>query len=594
MADSRPESKRGAPRTRRPKTDAPAAQSGGSDEQKAASNDRSVPADSSFGAGIFDEPGASTPSAPKPAHADSTAHRAAGNKEPVVLEEAKKAPEPPAEAPAAARSQAAEKAQSEEHRPAPAPATANPELTAKPPAAPDSSGHPHMARRPPHPEEAGGPRGFDDETNSRYEEIKRGNTYITELQQQTITQLAKIAKDEGLTDISGLKKQDLIFKILKERVKQNGLMYGEGTLEILPDGFGFLRCPDYNYLPCTDDIYISPSQIRRFGLRTGSVVCGQIRPPKENERYFALLRVEAINYHDPDQLAQKVVFEDLLPLHPNQRLRLETDPTEINMRVMDLITPIGKGQRGLVVAPPRTGKTILLQKMATSILRNHPECYVMVLLIDERPEEVTEMERTVKGPRAEVISSTFDEPAERHVQVSEIVIEKARRMVEYGIDVVILLDSITRLARAYNTEQPSSGKILSGGLDAGALHKPKRFFGAARKIEEGGSLTILATALIDTGSRMDDVIFEEFKGTGNMEVHLDRRLVEKRVWPAVDINASGTRKEELLRDPEELKKVYMLHKVLSDMNPVEAMELLTNRMARTKSNEEFLDSMNLE
>jgi transcription termination factor Rho len=442
-------------------------------------------------------------------------------------------------------------------------------------------------------EDVDGPRGFDQETNERYEEIKRGNTFISELQQMTMGQLMKTAKAESLTEFVGLKKQDLIFKILKERVKQNGLMFGEGTLETLPDGFGFLRSPDYNYLPCPDDIYISPSQIRRFGLRTGSIVAGQIRPPKENERYFALLRVEAINYHDPEQLAQKVVFDDLTPLHPDERLRLEAEPTEINMRVMDLITPIGKGQRGLIVAPPRTGKTILLQKMANSILRNHPECYVIVLLIDERPEEVTDMERTVKGPRAEVISSTFDEPAERHVQVSEIVIEKAKRLVEYGIDVVILLDSITRLGRAYNTEQPSSGKILSGGLDANALHKPKRFFGAARNIEEGGSLTILATALIDTGSRMDDVIFEEFKGTGNMEVHLDRKLVDKRVWPAIDVNASGTRKEEMLRSEEELRRVYILHKVLSDMHPVEAMELLTSRMARTKSNEEFLNSMNL-
>jgi transcription termination factor Rho len=436
-------------------------------------------------------------------------------------------------------------------------------------------------------------RGFDRETNERYEEIKRGSTFITQLQQMTMAQLLLTAKEESLTEYQGMKKQDLIFKILKERVKQNGLMFGEGTLETLPDGFGFLRSPDYNYLPCPDDIYISPSQIRRFGLRTGSIVAGQIRPPKENERYFALLRVEAINYHDPDMLSQKAVFDDLTPLHPDERLVLETDPTEINMRVLDLITPIGKGQRGLIVAPPRTGKTILLQKMANAILRNHPEVYVIVLLIDERPEEVTDMERTVKGPRAEVVSSTFDEPAERHVQVSEIVIEKAKRLVEYGIDVVILLDSITRLARAYNTEQPSSGKILSGGLDAGALHKPKRFFGAARNIEEGGSLTILATALIDTGSRMDDVIFEEFKGTGNMEVHLDRRLVDRRVWPAVDVNASGTRKEELLRDPDELRRVYLLHKVLSDMNPVEAMELLTGRMARTKTNAEFLAGMNL-
>src|SRR5205809_4119144 len=330
-------------------------------------------------------------------------------------------------------------------------------------------------------------------------------------------------------------------------------MFGEGAWEVRPAGFGFLRSPDYHDLSCPDDIYVSPSQIRRFGLRTGATVSGQIRPPKENERYFALLRVEAINYHDPDQLTQKAVFDDLTPLHPTRRLRLETDPTEVNMRVMDLITPIGRGQRGLLVAPPRTGKTVLLQKMANSVLRNHPECYVIVLLIDERPEEVTEMERTVKSEHAEVVSSTFDEPSSRHVQVSEMVIEKAKRMVEFGTDVVILLDSITRLARAYNTEVPHSGKILSGGVDANALHKPKRFFGAARNIEEGGSLTILATALIDTGSRMDEVIFEEFKGTGNMELHLDRRMVEKRVWPAIDINASGTRKEDLLQPPEELR-----------------------------------------
>ncbi|MFO0810008.1 MAG: transcription termination factor Rho [Gemmataceae bacterium] len=439
------------------------------------------------------------------------------------------------------------------------------------------------------------PHGFDAETNSRYEEIKRGGTYITELQQQTMPQLLKAAKDEGLNkdEYAGLKKQDLIFQILKARVKQNGLMFGEGTLEVLPDGFGFLRSPDYNYLPCPDDIYISPSQIRRFGLRTGAVVAGQIRPPKENERYFALLRVEAINFQDPNSLTQKAVFEDLTPLHPTERLMLETEPTEINMRVMDLITPIGKGQRGLIVAPPRTGKTVLLQKLAQAAIRNHPECYVIVLLIDERPEEVTEMERTVKGPKTEVVSSTFDEPSSRHVQVSEMVIEKAKRMVEYGTDVVILLDSITRLARAYNTEVPHSGKILSGGLDANAMHKPKRFFGAARNVEEGGSLTILATALIDTGSRMDDVIFEEFKGTGNMELHLDRRLVDKRVWPAIDVNKSGTRKEELLLDPEEYRRIIILHKVLADMNPVEAMELLTSRMSRTKSNAEFLMSMNM-
>ncbi len=439
----------------------------------------------------------------------------------------------------------------------------------------------------------GGAGGFDEETNNRYEEIKRGGTHITELQQMTMQQLMRTAKEEGLTEYTGLKKQDLIFKILKERVKQNGLMFGEGTLEVLPDGFGFLRSPDYNYLPCPDDIYISPSQIRRFGLRTGAVVAGQIRPPKENERYFALLRVEAINYNDPDLLTQKAVFDDLTPLHPDEKLNLETDQSEINMRVMDLVTPIGKGQRGLIVAPPRTGKTILLQKMANSILRNHPECYVIVLLIDERPEEVTEMMRTVKSPHAEVISSTFDEPASRHVQVAEMVIEKAKRLVEFGTDVVILLDSITRLARAYNTEVPHSGKILSGGIDANALHKPKRFFGAARNIEEGGSLTILATALIDTGSKMDEVIFEEFKGTGNMELHLDRRLVDKRIWPAIDVNRSGTRKEELLMSADDLRKKYILHKVLSDMNPIEAMELLVNRMGRAKSNSDFLQTLNL-
>jgi len=437
--------------------------------------------------------------------------------------------------------------------------------------------------------------GFDAETNSRYEEIKRGNTYITELQHMTIAQLQAAAKAENLPreEFVGLKKQDLIFRILKERVKANGLMFGEGTLEVLPDGFGFLRSPDYNYLPCPDDIYISPSQIRRFGLRTGSVVAGQIRPPKENERYFALLRVEAINYGDPDLLTQKVVFDDLTPLHPENRLRLEADPSELNMRVMDLITPIGKGQRGLVVAPPRTGKTVLLQKMANAIIRNHPECYIIVLLIDERPEEVTDMARTVKGPKVEVVSSTFDEAPERHVTVNEMVIEKAKRLVEYGTDVVILLDSITRLARAYNTVSPGSGKLLSGGLDATALHKPKRFFGAARNVEEGGSLTILATALVDTGSKMDDIIFEEFKGTGNMEVVLDRRLVDRRVYPAIDVNASGTRKEELLRTEEELRMIYILHKVLSDMNPVEAMELLLKQLGKHKTNAEFLSSVTL-
>jgi len=433
----------------------------------------------------------------------------------------------------------------------------------------------------------------DNAIHDRYEDIKRGEIHLTELQKMTMPQLIRAAKQEGVVEYTGLKKQDLIFKILKERVKQNGLMFGEGTLEVLPDGFGFLRSPDYNYLPCPDDIYVSPSQIRRFGLKTGAIVAGQIRPPKENERYFALLRVEAINYEDPDKLSEKVGFDDLTPLHPHGRLNLETGPDELNTRVVDMVTPIGKGQRGLIVAPPRTGKTILLQKIANSILANHPDAYVMVLLIDERPEEVTDMERSVKGPTAEVISSTFDEPASRHIQVAEMVIEKAKRMVEYGRDVVILLDSITRLARAYNTEAPHSGKILTGGIDASALQKPKRFFGAARKIEEAGSLTILATALVETGSRMDDVIFEEFKGTGNMELHLDRRLVDKRIWPAIDVNRSGTRREELLMDPDELRRVWILRRVLNDMNPVEAMELLTGRMRKTKSNAEFLMSMNL-
>jgi transcription termination factor Rho len=441
----------------------------------------------------------------------------------------------------------------------------------------------------------GGDYGFDAETNSRYEEIKRGSTYISQLQQMTLAQLQQIARDNEIprAEWAGLKKQDLVYRILNEKVRQNGLMLGEGTLEVLPDGFGFLRSPDYNYLPCPDDIYISPSQIRRFGLRTGSIVAGQVRPPKENERYFALLRVEAINHQDPEILHQKVVFEDLTPLHPNSRLKLESDPGELNMRILDLITPIGKGQRGLIVAPPRTGKTVILQKIANSIIRNHPECYIIVLLIDERPEEVTDMIRTVKGPKVEVISSTFDEPTSRHVQVAEMVIEKSRRLVEYGTDVVILLDSITRLARAYNTEVPSSGKILTGGLDAAALHKPKRFFGAARNIEEGGSLTILATALIDTGSKMDDVIFEEFKGTGNMEVHLDRRLVDRRIYPAVDVNRSGTRKEELLRDEDELRLSFLLHKVISDLHPVEAMDLLLKQLGKHKTNRDFLNSIKL-
>ncbi|HEY4309769.1 MAG TPA: transcription termination factor Rho [Pirellulales bacterium] len=432
-----------------------------------------------------------------------------------------------------------------------------------------------------------------DDTHDRYEQIKHGDIHIAELQRMSMPQLIEQARRENLTELTGIKKQDLIFKILKERVKLNGLMFGEGTLEVLPDGFGFLRSPDYHYLSCPDDIYVSPSQIRRFGLRTGATVSGQIRPPKENERYFALLRVEAINYQDPNLVSERVSFDELTPLHPDKRVVLEAAADEVNMRVVDLIVPIGFGQRGLIVSPPRAGKTILLQKMAKSVLINHPEVYVIMLLIDERPEEVTDMERQVKGPNCEVISSTFDEPSARHLQVSEMVIEKAKRMVEYGHDVVIFLDSITRLARAWNAEVPHSGKILSGGVDANALQRPKRFFGAARKVEEGGSLTIIATALVDTGSKMDEVIFEEFKGTGNLEVVLDRKLVDKRIWPAIDVNRSGTRREEMLMDPEEHRRVCILRRVLNDMNPTEAMELLVNRLSKTKSNAEFLMSMNL-
>jgi transcription termination factor Rho len=429
--------------------------------------------------------------------------------------------------------------------------------------------------------------------DARYEEVKRGEIHIAELQRMTMKELIDLARKEKVSEYTGLKKQDLIFRILKERTKMNGLMFGEGTLEILPDGFGFLRSPDYHYLPCPDDIYVSPSQIRRFGLRNGATVAGQIRPPKENERYFALLRVEAITGEDPNILTGKVPFDDLTPLHPKEKIKLSTTAEEVSTRVVDLLAPIGFGQRGLIVSPPRAGKTVLLQRMAKAALANYPDCYVIVLLIDERPEEVTDMERQVKGPNCEVISSTFDEPSSRHIQVADMVIEKAKRLVEYGKDVVIFLDSITRLARAWNTECPHSGKILTGGVDANALQHPKRFFGAARCVEEGGSLTIIATALIDTGSKMDEVIFEEFKGTGNTELHLDRRMVEKRIWPAIDVNRSGTRREELLLHEDELKRVWLLRRVLNDMNPVEAMELLVNRMRRTKTNEEFLMTMNL-
>jgi transcription termination factor Rho len=410
---------------------------------------------------------------------------------------------------------------------------------------------------------------------------------ITDLKDLSIQKLTQIAKDMNVAGATGMRKQELIFQILKAQTEQSGFIFSEGVLEVLPDGFGFLRAPDYNYLPGPDDIYVSPSQIRKFDLQTGDTVSGQIRPPKEGERYFALIKVEAVNFEAPDQAREKLFFENLTPLYPQERLVLET-PDNLSARVMDLWTPIGKGQRGLIVAPPRTGKTMLLQSIAQSVARNHPEVYLIVLLIDERPEEVTDMQRSVEG---EVISSTFDEPAQRHVQVAEMVIEKAKRLVEHKKDVLILLDSITRLARAYNTVIPPSGKVLSGGLDSNALQKPKRFFGAARNIEEGGSLTIIATALIDTGSRMDDVIFEEFKGTGNMEIHLDRKLTDKRVFPSIDVQKSGTRKEELLISREDLNRIWVLRKVLSPLSPVEAMELLLDKMGKTKTNAEFLASM---
>ncbi|HDP16218.1 MAG TPA: transcription termination factor Rho, partial [Candidatus Omnitrophica bacterium] len=394
---------------------------------------------------------------------------------------------------------------------------------------------------------------------------------IEKLKSLKISELNKIAHDMNVNGVSSLKKQDLIFKVLQAQTERAGLIFGEGVLEVLPDGFGFLRSPNYNYLPCPDDIYISPSQIKKFALRTGDTVSGQIRPPKEGEKYFALLKVEAVNFESPESAKDKILFDNLTPLYPNQRFQLETKKGELTSRVMDLLTPIGKGQRGMIVAPPYSGKTIIMQKVANSITENFPEAVIMVLLIDERPEEVTDMQRTVKG---EVISSTFDEPAERHVQVAEMVLEKAKRLVEHKKDVVILLDSITRLARAYNAVVPHSGKILSGGVDSNALHKPKRFFGAARNIEEGGSLTIIATALVDTGSRMDEVIFEEFKGTGNMELQLDRNLFQRRVYPAIDIKRSNTRKEELLLGEKELQRIWILRKVLNELNSVEAMELL--------------------
>ena len=411
---------------------------------------------------------------------------------------------------------------------------------------------------------------------------------IAELKEKNITELSRIARTLEIPGTSGLRKQDLIFKILQAQSEKEGHIFAEGVLEILPDGYGFLRSPDYNYLPGPDDIYVSPSQIRKFDLKTGDSISGNVRPPHEGEKYFALVKIEAINFESPEETRNKILFDNLTPLYPQERIKLETVREAISGRVMDLLTPVGKGQRGLIVAPPRTGKTMLLQSLANSISTNHPEVVLIVLLIDERPEEVTDMQRSVKG---EVISSTFDEPAARHVQVAEMVIEKAKRLVEHKRDVVILLDSITRLARAYNTIVPPSGKVLSGGVDSNALQRPKRFFGAARNIEEGGSLTIISTALIDTGSRMDEVIFEEFKGTGNMEIILDRKLVDKRTFPAIDIQRSGTRKEELLIPKEDLARVWVLRKVLNPLSPVEAMELLIDKLGKTRSNGEFLSNM---
>ncbi|HZT79294.1 MAG TPA: transcription termination factor Rho [Gemmataceae bacterium] len=420
-----------------------------------------------------------------------------------------------------------------------------------------------------------------------------GQIRLDDLYRLPMPKLFALAEREGVTEHTGMSRAQLIIAVVRRQVERGEVVRGSGTLEVLPDGYGFLRSAAHNYLASPEDIYVSPSQIRRVGLRTGMVVEGPIRLPIEGQENFALMQVELVNGRAPEEKLSGTVFDDLTPLHPNQRIVLETTPEELSTRVVDLVTPIGKGQRGLIVSPPRAGKTVLLQKIALAIRANHPECYLIVLLIDERPEEVTDMLRTVAGPSAEVVASTFDEPSSEHCHVSEVALEKAKRMVEDGRDVVILLDSITRLARAYNTEAPSGGKLLSGGLDSNAMQKPKRFFGAARKVEEGGSLTILATALIDTGSRMDDVIFEEFKGTGNMELHLDRRLVDKRVWPAIDINRSGTRKEELLLHPDEVDRVRMLRRVLADMHPVEAMELLTTRLRKTKSNAEFLLSMNI-
>jgi transcription termination factor Rho len=460
-----------------------------------------------------------------------------------------------------------------------------------PPSAPMKPTEEGPAKKAPAPPPAGRPPQPRSGNTETYERVKREEIYLSKLQDCTVAELLKFAKKESIQDVIGLKKQDLIYKIIHEKAKQNGLLFGEGVLEVLPEGFGFLRSPKYNFLPCPDDIYISPSQIRRFGMRTGNIISGQIRQPKDGEKYFALLKVEAINHQNPDALQSKVAFENLTPLHPNERLHIgDVDQNEMSLRIMDMISPIGKGQRGLIVAAPRTGKTVLLQKIANAILKNHPECQLLALLIDERPEEVTDFRRNLEG-EAEVIASCFDEPPSRHLQVTEMVLEKAKRMVEFGNDVVILVDSITRMTRAYNTMAPHSGRILSGGIDSTAFQGPKRFFGAARKVEEGGSLTIIGSCLVETGSRMDEVIFEEFKGTGNSELHLVRELADRRIFPAFDLTRSGTRKEELLFHADELKRIWLLRKVLAEMKLIEAMELLIDRVRKTKSNPEFLMSI---
>ncbi len=541
--------------------------------------------------------------APKKATTKKVAKKAvASDTEQPVLIETPEVVETPAPTPPAKVEKPVEKieksvqAEPVKPSPAPTPAPQRPAPTVRPPAPAPVA--PPVSRRietsdelepPKHAveereeEETAAPRNADGSVTPQI------RINISQLQAMAIGELNKMAKEMGIENFGTMKKHEVIFQILQKNGERNGILFGEGVLEILPEGFGFLRSQSFNYLPCPEDIYVSPSQIRRFDLQTGDIIAGQIRPPKEKERFFALLKVESVGHEDPDKAKDKTHFDNLTPLFPNKRFLLETASDEFSTRVLDLVCPIGKGSRGLIVAPPRTGKTVLMQKLANAIIKNNPECYLFILLIDERPEEVTDMERSCR--EAEVIASTFDEPPERHVQVAEMVIEKAKRMIEHKKDVVILLDSITRLARAYNTVQPHSGKILSGGVDANALHKPKRFFGAARNIEEGGSLTIMATALVDTGSRMDEVIFEEFKGTGNMEVHLDRHLVDRRIFPSINIEMSGTRKEELLYHPDEYGRVVMLRRALTGVPPVEAMELMLNKLKKTRSNIEFLLTM---